>query len=221
MRSCLIIGISLVLSGAAMAAGAGDASVRTTSVVRINRRTGKLVRFVAPAAPLPDSPARQVPDFVQRAAELQQLDPLLVHSVIQAESAYNPFAISPKGAKGLMQLMPSTARRFGVSNSFNVFDNIQGGVRYLRYLMDLFGNTKLAVAAYNAGEQAVIKYGGVPPFPETRNYVRAVSSAYEGSKRTEVIEAPAAEELSQPSEPVVRPIEQFIDSEGNLHIRTR
>src|SRR5512135_2532838 len=159
MRSCLVIGISLVLSGAALAAGGGDASVRTTSVVRINRRTGRLVRFVVPAA-LPGSPSKQVPDFVQRAAELQQLDPLLVHSVIQAESAYNPFAISPKGAKGLMQLMPSTARRFGVSNSFDVFDNIQGGVRYLRYLMDLFGNTRLAVAAYNAGEQAVIKYGG-------------------------------------------------------------
>jgi soluble lytic murein transglycosylase-like protein len=216
----LVIGISLVLSGAALAAGGGDASVRTTSVVRINRRTGRLVRFVVPAA-LPGSPSKQVPDFVQRAAELQQLDPLLVHSVIQAESAYNPFAISPKGAKGLMQLMPSTARRFGVSNSFDVFDNIQGGVRYLRYLMDLFGNTRLAVAAYNAGEQAVIKYGGVPPFPETRNYVRTVNSAYEGSKRTDVIEAPGVEELAEPSEPAVRPIEQFVDSEGNLHIRTR
>ena len=72
--------------------------------------------------------------------QLQELDPLLVHSVIQAESNYNPFALSPKGAQGLMQLMPSTARRFGVTNSFNIADNVQGGVRYLRYLLDMFGD---------------------------------------------------------------------------------
>jgi hypothetical protein len=222
MRSCLIFGLSLILASCA-AAGVGEDPVRITSVVQANRRTGKLVRTVVPAAVrhLSNPPVEPIPEFVQRAAELHELDPLLVHSVIKAESAYNPFAISPKGALGLMQLMPSTARRFGVTNSLNLSDNLQGGVRYLRYLMDLFGDANLAVAAYNAGEQAVIKYGGIPPYPETKNYVRIVKSTYEDARRSIPAEASVAAEPAAVSGPIVRPIEQFIDSEGNLHIQTR
>lgn len=109
-------------------------------------------------------------------AASQSLPPQLVHSVIQVESNYNARAISPKGAQGLMQLMPDTARRFGVANSFNPVDNIQGGAKYLRYLLDLYrGDYQLALAAYNAGEKAVEKYGAVPPYEETRNYVQLVS----------------------------------------------
>jgi len=206
-----------------MAGGVEDSPFRATSVVRVNRRTGRLVRAVVAPGPVASRGAttKLVPDFVQRAAELQELDPLLVHSVIQAESAYNPFALSPKGARGLMQLMPSTARRFGVTNSFSIADNVQGGVRYLRYLMDMFGDAKLAVAAYNAGEEAVIRYGGIPPYRETQNYVRAVSAAYSGAKQASASQAPLAEAPAEPSEPACRPIEQYIDPEGNLHIRTR
>jgi len=182
-----------------------------------------LVRTVVAASPVVSrgSSAAPVPDFVRKAAELQELDPLLVHSVIQAESAYNPFALSSKGAQGLMQLMPSTARRFGVANSFSMTDNVRGGVRYLRYLMDMFGDAKLAVAAYNAGEEAVIRYGGIPPYRETQNYVRTVSAAYAGAKQAIVTQALPAEEPVEPSEPAFRPIEQYVDPEGNLHIRTR
>ena len=102
--------------------------------------------------------------------------PELVHAVIQAESAYNPGAVSHAGAVGLMQLMPATAKRFGVSDSKNPRQNIDGGVRYLRFLLDYFDNNlRLAVAGYNAGENAVIKHGSkIPPYKETRQYVTKV-----------------------------------------------
>jgi len=103
------------------------------------------------------------------------VDKSLVKAVIQAESGYNPNAVSSKGAAGLMQLMPGTAQDLRVADSFNPSDNIRGGVRYLRFLLDTFkGNVTLALAAYNAGLARVAKYGGVPPYDETRNYVSKV-----------------------------------------------
>ena len=105
------------------------------------------------------------------------VDRSLVKAVIHAESGYNPNAVSSKGAAGLMQLMPSTAQDLKVANSFNPSDNIRGGVRYLRFLLDTFkGDVTLALAAYNAGLGNVAKHGGVPPYEETRNYVSKVLS---------------------------------------------
>lgn len=99
----------------------------------------------------------------------------LVKAVIHAESAYNPQAVSPKGAQGLMQLMPGTAQDLKVVNSFDPQDNIRGGVKYLRFLLDTFrGDVPKALAAYNAGLSKVAKYGGIPPYEETRNYVSRV-----------------------------------------------
>lgn len=101
----------------------------------------------------------------------------LVKAVIHAESGYNPKAVSRAGAEGLMQLMPGTAQQLKVSDSFNPSDNIRGGVRYLKFLLDTFkGDVSLALAAYNAGLSRVAKYGGVPPYEETRNYVTKVLS---------------------------------------------
>jgi soluble lytic murein transglycosylase-like protein len=101
----------------------------------------------------------------------------LIKAVIHAESGYNPNAVSRKGASGLMQLMPGTARSLKVSNSFDPKDNVEGGVKYLRFLLDTFsGDVSLAVAAYNAGLNKVAKYGGIPPYNETRTYVNRVLS---------------------------------------------
>ena len=103
------------------------------------------------------------------------VDKSLVKAVIQAESGYNPNAVSRKGATGLMQLMPKTAQHLKVSNSFDPSENIRGGVRYLRFLLDTFkGDESLALAAYNAGLKRVAQYGGIPPYEETRNYVGKV-----------------------------------------------
>src|SRR5256714_11252315 len=110
------------------------------------------------------------------AAKKFDVDAALISAVIKAESDFNPREVSNKGARGLMQLMPSTADRFGVRNSFDAKANINGGVHYLRWLLDTFeGNADLAVAAYNAGEGNVWKYNGVPPFRETINYVNRIA----------------------------------------------
>lgn len=118
--------------------------------------------------------------MINRVAEEQQLHPELIHAVVRAESAYNPDAVSSKGAVGLMQLMPATAERFGVGDRQDPQQNLNGGARYLRLLLGMFDNDlDLALAAYNAGENAVIRYGRqIPPYPETQNYVRKVQQFY-------------------------------------------
>jgi soluble lytic murein transglycosylase-like protein len=110
-------------------------------------------------------------------ADKYGVNPSLIKAVIHAESGYNPNAVSRKGASGLMQLMPGTARSLKVSNSFDPKDNVEGGVKYLRFLLDTFrGDVSLAVAAYNAGLNKVARYGGIPPYTETRTYVNKVLS---------------------------------------------
>jgi len=117
----------------------------------------------------------QYEPLIRKAAERYRVDYALVKAVIKAESNFNPSAVSRKGAKGLMQLMPGTAGDLGVTDSFRPEDNIHGGVRYLRYLLDLFnGDLKLALAAYNAGENAVLLYNGIPPYKETKTYIQRV-----------------------------------------------
>ena len=117
---------------------------------------------------------------VNRIAAQYRLEPALMHAVISAESSYNPWAVSPKGAMGLMQLMPGTAERFGISNPYDPIANMHGGARYLRWLLDRFNDPQLAVAAYNAGEGAVQKYGNqIPPYQETQTYVTRVLDFYQ------------------------------------------
>jgi soluble lytic murein transglycosylase-like protein len=116
--------------------------------------------------------ARQFDPIIADVASRYQVEQALVKAVIKAESAFRPDAISPKGARGLMQLMPATALRHNVGNVHEPSDNIRGGVQHLRMLLDRYsGNVVKAIAAYNAGEDAVDRYGGVPPYEETRNYV--------------------------------------------------
>lgn len=121
--------------------------------------------------------------YARQMADEKDIDPLLVGAVIQAESAGNPEAVSPKGAIGLMQLMPGTARELGVADPFQPHENVRGGVTYLAQMLRKFsGNVKLALAAYNAGPAAVEKYGGIPPYDETRTFVDRVLKIYRESK---------------------------------------
>jgi soluble lytic murein transglycosylase-like protein len=118
---------------------------------------------------------RKYDHIIRMLCREHQMDFSLVKAVIKAESAFNPRAVSQKGARGLMQLMPNTARELSVNNPFDPYDNLQGGVRYLRKMLDIFnGNVTLAVAAYNAGPSAVQNANAIPPYPETRTYVQRV-----------------------------------------------
>ncbi len=128
--------------------------------------------------------------IILEAARKFDVDAALVSAVIKAESDYNPRIVSRKGARGLMQLMPSTAKRFGVTDSFDPHANIHGGVRYLRWLLDRFeGNAELALAGYNAGEGNVAKYEGVPPFRETVEYIRRIARYFERQRGTQFVTA--------------------------------
>ena len=156
--------------------------------IRIEERDGVLyVRNVKPPQPVvakPSSPPNErvaartagpYRDLIRAAATRHALAPELIESVILVESNFEARAVSRKGARGLMQLMPATAARLGVRNVFDVRQNVEGGVRHLRYLVDLYGgNLALALAAYNAGVEAVGRYGGIPPYAETRAYVQRV-----------------------------------------------
>lgn len=124
--------------------------------------------------------------LIEQVARDQRLQPELLHAVVRAESAYDHKAVSSKGAIGLMQLMPATARRYGVGNAEDPRQNLSGGARYLRDLLGMFENDlSLALAAYNAGENAVIEYGRqIPPYPETQNYVRKVLAFYQAQRST-------------------------------------
>lgn len=119
----------------------------------------------------------QYDELIKKASGRYNVEPALVKAIIKAESNFNHRAVSPKGARGLMQLMPATASSLQVRDSFHPENNIEGGVKYVRYLLNFFnGNLPLALAAYNAGENAVVRYGGIPPYRETQTYVRRVLS---------------------------------------------
>src|SRR5215212_189167 len=122
----------------------------------------------------------EIDNFLVESGKRNSVDPLLLYSIMHQESSFKPRAMSYKGARGLMQLMPPTASRFGVTNIWDPKQNIEGGARYMHFLLDLFeGDVNLALAGYNAGEGAVMKYGyRVPPFSETREYVRRIGRRY-------------------------------------------
>jgi hypothetical protein len=146
----------------------------------IRRESGSVVPRSGQAWMPSEADIRRFSSIIDVAAKSHGIEPALVQAVITAESGFNPNALSRKGASGLMQLMPDTARRYGVQNIFDPADNIQGGVRYLRDLLAMFnGDLRLAVAGYNAGENAVIRAGhNIPPYAETQNYVPKVIDYY-------------------------------------------
>ncbi|MEJ5329577.1 MAG: lytic transglycosylase domain-containing protein [Desulfobaccales bacterium] len=142
----------------------------------------------------PVTPPPHLETLIQKYSRQYGVDPALVRAVIRHESGFNPQAVSPKGAQGLMQLMPGTADLMGVRNPFDPEQNIMGGVGYLRYCLDRFGhNVPLAVAAYNAGPERVAKTGAIPPIPETQTFVHNVVGTYQGlSQSGGTLSAPPA-----------------------------
>ncbi|HUP04529.1 MAG TPA: lytic transglycosylase domain-containing protein [Bryobacteraceae bacterium] len=224
MRFCFKIAGGLALAAALYAAGMpGSDEMRRATVVRADRRTGRLVRVaLQPNPPAPRTPAPDLKAAVDRIAREQALPPELVHSVIQVESNYNPGAVSPKGAQGLMQLIPATARRFGVSDAFDPLENVRGGTAYLKYLIGLYkGNYTLALAAYNAGEGAVARYGDVPPYQETRDYVKEVAQrlAAQAPAPAPAAAAEAAPVAAPPAGP--SHIEEVVAADGGVRYVTR
>jgi len=168
------------------------------------RSTPSLGRRLQPAALEP---------AVARNAERYGLDTKLVHAVIRAESGYNPNAVSAKGAIGLMQLMPATAKEMKVDDPYDPSANIAGGTRYLRRMLDRFnGSLELALAGYNAGPEAVRRFGGIPPFPETRRYVERVLRDYRDDGQYEL---PAASVLRGG-----RPVHIVRDGSGRVVMTT-
>jgi soluble lytic murein transglycosylase-like protein len=231
MRFCFKLGCGFVLAAAIHAGGLPDGDqlhpARIASVVRANPRTGKLVRTVV--APRPGLAAglaggQSLKAAVDRIAGEQSLPPELIHSVIQVESNYNPYAVSPKGALGLMQLIPATARRFGVADAFDPVENIRGGAAYLKYLLGLYGgNYALALAAYNAGEGAVARYGAVPPFEETRKYVKLVANRLAGQALPPAAPSVPAPEVKPVAAAPAGPshIVEIVAADGSVRYVTR
>ena len=206
-------------------------SHRTTTVVRADPKTGRLVRSMvllsqASSGPMTPEQAADLDKMVDRIAGEQGVESPLVHSVIRAESNYNPNAISPKGAQGLMQLIPQTAKRFGVSDAFDAQENVEGGVKYLRFLLDYYeGDYPKAIAAYNAGEAAVDKYKGIPPYAETRNYVYRVAKNLRAARnrKVEATQAPVmagGDVAGGENKETGKPIQASLGSDGRVYYRT-
>jgi soluble lytic murein transglycosylase-like protein len=210
------------------------ASDRTTTIVRADEKTGHLVRSVTvqprevvPSPPEPAASETPLPPpadtseliaMIDAIAAEQGVEDSLVHSVIRAESNYNARAVSPKGALGMMQLIPSTAKRFGVGNAFDPRENVRGGVKYLKFLLDYYHDDYVrAIAAYNAGEAAVDKYNGVPPYLETRNYVYSVAKNLKTARDARAARKPS--ENTPPAE-TYRRIETSVGSDGRIYYRT-
>jgi soluble lytic murein transglycosylase len=185
---------------------------------------GTLVLTSLPSARVnaaPRTSRRASPELlgtIERQAKLNRLEPALVLAVIAAESAFDPLARSVKGALGLMQLMPETARELGVADPFDPDANVAGGTRYLRRMLDRFGGDfTLALAAYNAGPSAVDRHGGVPPYPETRSYVERVLGLYRTEPGSVKVGWQGAVAVgSAVRAPVTRPVLMRTNAQGHL-----
>jgi len=154
---------------------------RVEAICRLPTEVGPVSPQLASLSAVSPGERKAVEEAVHAMAPGFGLDPQLVLAVIAAESAFDKSAVSPKGAQGLMQLMPQTASRFGVSNAFDPEENLRGGMTYLARLIDQFGgDLDLALAGYNAGEKAVEQYRGIPPYQETQEYVRRIRAVYRG-----------------------------------------
>ena len=180
--------------------GAGYVEIPSEQIVGVEPREGAVPFTAAAPASAPAKTARgalpaalPVANLIAGAASRNRIDPDFVASVVKAESGFNPAAVSPKGAQGLMQLMPRTAATLGVENAFDPAANVEAGTKYLSQLLDQYdGDVAKALAAYNAGPRRVEQYGGVPPYPETRDYVIRIIEDYNRKKLRQQADSTAA-----------------------------
>src|SRR5579872_2068191 len=174
--ACLVLALSPALAAADVRIAVGASGRK---VILNENSTQRSRRLSTRLADLPDINLEAI---IANHSVAQNLDPRLVRALIQAESGYNVKALSNKGAIGLMQLMPDTASELKISNPYDPSENVRGGTMYLRQMIDHFaGKVELAIAAYNAGPGAVEKHGGIPPFAETRDYVKRVLALWRGA----------------------------------------
>jgi soluble lytic murein transglycosylase-like protein len=210
----------LVIFGIVLLVGKAGPSLATDKIQAVVNPKGGVVftnlgdNASAPAPEGRETKPAAVPSslhlLVHTISRNHGVDPALVTAVMRTESGFNRWAVSPKGARGLMQLIPATGSRFGVRDFFDPRQNIEGGVRYLKFLLDKFeGNLDLSLAAYNAGENLVERLGRVPSIPETVNYVRKVRSIYSPT------EEPGASEVSESEQPAQ--IFRTVDDRGIVH----
>ena len=185
--SALVLGALCALPASAGSPGEVGITVRGDGVKLMKNEPGAVRerRLAMRLLPVPDS---TVSELIERFAAARGLDPLLVQALVQVESGYNPAALSQKGAIGLMQLMPGTASDLKVDDPWDPEQNVRGGTEYLKRMLDRFGNVEWALAAYNAGPEAVQKHGGIPPFAETRTYVRKIFCLLEGGCEGDTLE---------------------------------
>ncbi len=187
MRSSGALALCCLLSAAPAFAGEVKIEVRADGTkVLLNEPGESRARRLAGRLVSPPNP--EMGRLIEDLALQRDLDPRLVQAVVQVESGYNSQAFSNKGAIGLMQLMPGTARDLQVEDPWDVEQNLRGGTSYLRQMLDRFGELELALAAYNAGPEAVVRHAGIPPFAETRDYVRKVFTLLNGGDGGEVLE---------------------------------
>lgn len=219
---------SLVVSSKPVAERKVAETVVAARVISTAPTAPERAAAVSPALPggALNLPGGTINQMVAEIAARESLPAQLIHSVIKVESNYDANAVSPKGAQGLMQLIPSTAQRFGVTNAFSPADNIQGGAKYLRYLLELYkGDYVRALAAYNAGEGAVAKYGGVPPYAETRNYLVQVSKQLEksmvGQPQPKPVEAQPAVKPDSDKSDSTKHLQEIVQPDGTVRYVSR
>ena len=171
-----------------------------------------LLQAAAKAASTSAARAELYAPLIEEAAGRYKINPDLVKAMIRVESNFNPEAVSIKGCKGLMQLLPDTAKRFGVKNIFDPTENLEGGVKYLRFLLDYFKNDlNLVLAGYNAGENAVTRHKGIPPYRETQDYVKKVTALYQPSA-----DGLATDDMAEAAPPVNRKIYRVVQPDGRI-----
>lgn len=203
MSRVLLVAVSLLVGGASAIEAqvygyTDDNGVLILSNVPSGDRMRLIVDGTAEEAGKMWRYTGQYDDMILKASRLFGVDSALVRAVIAVESAFNRYARSHKGARGLMQLMPSTARQYGVVNVYDPWQNIRGGTAHLKDLIDDFGDLRLALAAYNAGSTPVRRYDGIPPYAETRNYVRKVMAIYRAGSKIQIVKGGKVYSIGQP-----------------------